>query len=486
MAVFLLKIMANKLFSQGSIIYFQLDGAAFPQNDLCDRVVVVQVSNGDDPVFRIKSPMIGEHDILLSALTTKDGTAYTKATLTSWIGSNLGPNGGLDPSNRDAFNRERVSELTTLIDIKQLWETPALFIDIEEIGTGSTTYNSGDASTTIEVAANNDKVVHQTKQRFNYQSGKSLQSLQTCYGFQPEAGVTKRIGYFSSSTTTPFSATLDGWFLESTETGITLNIYKSGTPTLDALKQEDWNGDDISDVDWSKNQIIFCDLEWLGVGLIRFGLVRSGKITYFHQQRNDNVLAGVYMSSPNQPLRWEITSTGGAGTFTYVCSTVSIEGSQNQIGVVLSENNGPTDVIACAVAGTTYALLGIRLRSGRENAIIDILKQSVLATTNDDFLVEIYLNPTVAGTFTYNDIANSAVAVAKADPAGSNTVTINANTVLLPSFYGKANDTASDEFASAIRLGSKIDGTPDEIVLCVTPRTINLDALGAITFRQLT
>lgn len=191
--------MANKLFSQGSIIYFQLDGAEFPQNDLCNRTVVVQVAGGSSPVYRVKSPMIGEHDILLSALTTKDGTAYTKASLDAWISSTLG----------------------------------------EEINGGQTTYNSGGASTTISVESNTQRVVHQTKQRFNYQSGESLLSIQNMYGFQPQAGVTKRIGYFSSSTVSPFTASLDGWFLESTESGVTLNVYKSGTPTADALPQAD-------------------------------------------------------------------------------------------------------------------------------------------------------------------------------------------------------------------------------------------------------
>ena len=72
-----------------------------------------------------------------------------------------------------------------------------LFIDTEEINTGSAVYNSGDASSTISTTSSGDAVISQTNQRYNYSSGKGAQILQTIYDLQPVTDVVKMIGYYS-------------------------------------------------------------------------------------------------------------------------------------------------------------------------------------------------------------------------------------------------------------------------------------------------
>ena len=39
--------------------------------------------------------------------------------------------------------------------------------------------------------------------------------------------------------------------------------------------------------------------------------------------------------------------------------------------------------------------------------------------------------------------------------------------------------------SNALRLGAKIDGTVDEIVLCVRPLSINADVQGSLSWREL-
>lgn len=380
-------------------------------------------------------------------------------------------------SNLDAFGRLRVSELTTLFDLKQIHGFPSLFVDQQNINGGTTTHDSSDSSTSLSVSANGDRVVNQTFQKFNYQSGKSHLIMMTFAELHQETNVVKRAGYFSSSTTTPFNTSFDGLFLQSDSNGVSVNIYKNGTQIE---SETSFNGEDISDVDWSTSQILYLDFEWLGVGIVRWGLVRNGVITYFHTSRHDNLINGTYMNSPNKPLRWEIESTGGGGSFKYICASVNSEGSQNKIGKVLSDNIGTTHINA-NIIGDKYAVMGARLKSTDTDTLVDFLNFSLMGITNDNYYYEVYFNPTVAGTFTYNDVSNSSIQIAKADTGGTNTVT--GGTLIDSGYITSAN---SEEFSidNAIKLGASIDGVSDEFVLCVVPLTTGLDIYGSLTWRE--
>lgn len=392
-----------------------------------------------------------------------------------------------DTGNIDAFGRARVSQVTTQFDAKQLHDNLRLFIDEETIGTGAAAHSTKEARSQLTTAATSDVVILQTKQRFNYQSGKSQLVFMTFDNFQAETNITKRIGYFSSSTSTPFTADLDGLFLES-DGDVSINIYKSGTLT-EQTDQSSWNIDPLDGsgesgitVDWQDSQILIIDFEWLGVGRVRWGLVIDGLIVYFHESNHANSTSGVYMSSPNQPLRWELRQSGaGSGTFNVICSSVNSEGSLNKLGKILSENLGTTHVNANSTSNK-YALLGLRLQTAKVDTLVDLINYSILSTTSDDQLIEVWLNPTVAGTFTFNSVTNSSVQVAKGAADGSNTVT---GGTLLYSRYITAQDATPVNLQSSIRLGMAIDGTLDEIVITCNPLSNNSDVLASIDWREL-
>lgn len=393
--------------------------------------------------------------------------------------------------NLDAFGRKRVSELTTLIDVKQLADDQPLLIDKVTNGTATAAYQSGESSTRLTTSADGDYAIAQTFQRFNYQSGKSHLIEMTMTGFDPETNITKRIGYFSSSFVAPYTAGLDGLFMESSGGVVSINIYKGGT-LIEQTPQSSWSldhldgGDDASnpsgiDADWSKDQIFIADLQWLGVGIVRWYLNIDGVFYQFHQSNHANNLVGVYMQSPNQPLRWEIRQTGaGSGDFDYICAAVSSEGAQNEVGTIRSATLG-SDVVRNASAGTLYALLGIRLKTDYAGSTIDVLNLDLLATSNDNFQWQLLRNPTVANTFTYTGVTDDAVEVATG--ASNNTVT---GGQLLASGHANQDTVISREVKNAIRLGVGINGTPDEFVLCTGPMTgsTNLDISGSIDWRN--
>jgi hypothetical protein len=238
-----------------------------------------------------------------------------------------------DSANLDAFSRLRVAQLTTVLDLKHLHDKQPLLVDEVVNGSATSVYSTSLSSVTMSVNAANDYVIRQTFQRFEYQSGKSQLIFCTFSGFQSETNVIKRVGYFSSSTLAPYTTALDGLFLDSDGTDISINIYRSGT-VIENTSQSSWNIDSLDgtgpsgiNVDWSKNFILVIDFQFLGVGRVRWGADIDGQIVYFHESKHANNLSSVYMSSPNQPIRYEIRATGAAeSSFQMICAAVNSEG----------------------------------------------------------------------------------------------------------------------------------------------------------------
>jgi len=60
-------------------------------------------------------------------------------------------------------------------------------------------------------------------------------------------------------------------------------------------------------------------------------MVVDGVPTYLHQFNHANHSAGVYMTTPNLPIRYEISNdgTGAAAEMECICSSVMSEGGQH-------------------------------------------------------------------------------------------------------------------------------------------------------------
>lgn len=390
-----------------------------------------------------------------------------------------------DSPSIDGFGRWRTSEVTTLLDSKQLWDSDPLFWDDgQTAGAGTTsTHSVARASTTMLVAnATAGTRVRQTFQRFNYQAGKSHLVLMT--GILDRtgggAGIVRRFGYFDAS---------NGIFLEDDEGTINLvhRTSVSGAPVDNQVARASWNLDPMDgtgpsgvNLDFSKAQILFVDMEWLGVGRVRAGFVVAGKVYYAHEFLHANLLDSVYMSNPNLPLRWEISNdgTGVESTLEHVCGSVMTEGGVQETGMRRARSTSGTHVDA-DVADTLYAVIGIRQKSTHLNSVVTLAGVSMVTETNDAFEWQLRLNPTVAGVFTYADETNSAVQTAQG---------VTANTVsggyLLDSGWSVAAGVASAERLITRTLGSSIAGTPDTIVLCVRPLSNGADIQGTLMWRE--
>ena len=109
---------------------------------------------------------------------------------------------------------------------------------------------------------------------------------------------------------------------------------------------------------------------------------------------------------------------------------------------------------------------------------------SVLASTNDDFLWGLWLNPTVAGTPTWTDQTDGATQYGVGDTAGNPSATTLTGGTLLDAGHVTGNTDKQSGLLNSIRIGAAIDGTRDEIWLAARPRSAGLDIFGSMTYRE--
>ena len=159
----------------------------------------------------------------------------------------------------------------------------------------------------------------------------------------PKANVRQRVGYYGGE---------NGIYFENdgTTNYFVLRSNTSGNVTETRVAQTDWTVDKFDGtgysaqsggaehtggLDVSKTNILWMDIEWLGVGDVRCGFVVDGKMTTAHIFHNDNKNLVPYMTTASLPLRYEIKNTGvttSNSTLKQICSTVISEGGYELYG----------------------------------------------------------------------------------------------------------------------------------------------------------
>ena len=376
-----------------------------------------------------------------------------------------------DTSNLDAFGRLRVSEVTSLLEIKHIYDKQPLLVD--EVISGGATSVFGNSSVTMTVGSS-EYVVRQTFRTGIYQPGKSQIFEASFSNFEIENNTIKRVGYYSSTTAAPYNSVFDGFFLQSDgiNNKITFEIWRNGTNVVSA-DTSSWKTIDykVEDIDWTKTQLMFCDFQWLGVGRVRFYIVINGQPRLFYEYSASNNDSLVYMTKPNQFIRYEIRSTtGGSGSFVQICSQVSMEGSLNSLFKPIYVPN--TTERTLPTNGTTYPIIGFRFGSSFRASKVILKELSVLQTTNDNFVITIQKNPTLSSAPTWTSLTNTPLEYSQ----GTGAITVTTPGYILAGYIGKASTLQNDVFNftdSAITPGFFINGTPEEHWFCITPLANN-------------
>lgn len=398
------------------------------------------------------------------------------------------------PTALDAFGRQRVSQPYTLFDSQNRYAADNQF-DSATTGTGSTTFNTNQASVSMSVTAGGvGSVVRQTYRSFPYQPGKGLLVLATfVMDASNSVNLTQRVGYFNTD---------NGVFFQKVDgvNSFVLRSNTSGTPSdARTVNQADWNGDPLDGtgasgytLDLTKPQILWMDFEWLGVGSVRCGFIINGEYIVCHTFNTANVYGTtVYMTTAILPVRYEITTTTSAvaATLTQICCSVVSEGGFEQTSIDHVARR-TTIFTTINTAATFYPIVSIRLASGRTGAVVLPNRVQFLPTTSQNYEVALLKNPTLtAATWAATVPSDSNVEYDVAATAISNVGTIVQTDYVTASGSGGVTQTSlPNDYNWDLQLGTSLAGVSDIYTLAV--RTVSGattgDGLGSISFYDLT
>ncbi len=393
----------------------------------------------------------------------------------------------------DAFGKLRVSNPFTLLDIKfpgQLTGSSDflnnnLLVCFDSSGNYSSDV-SGNGYLTIRGQGDGHYISQSRK--FNvYQPGKSLLIMMSGVIMPQDSsgnyssGFTGRIGYYSNypSYNPDNTIVYNGFFYQYDSSGCSINHYNNGN-LVNQYFQSQWNLDTMNglgpsriNLNFFKTQLMMMDLEWLGVGRIRFGFFAYGKVHYCHQITNINILSSPYISCINLPIRYELIGSGGnSATIKQICSTAISEGGYYPIGKPF----GFASTTGIAVDGTEKPILALRgggINYFHQNIVpTDI--NIVDSTTNNTNLwrIRLYL-----GRYVSNIAANAWVPVDSSYSVSeyANTFTYinwkNTNSIVLAQglFSGRGSITFGDLTSvfndNVVHITSNANLLSDSIVL---------------------
>lgn len=387
----------------------------------------------------------------------------------------------------DAFGRLRISDPYTIFDSQFRYRDNDKF-STSLIGTGSTAVHMPNESVinlTVGIGASAE-VVRQTKRVFPYQPGKSLLIMTTFAMETPKANLRQRVGFFG---------TQNGIFFEQDGLNkyLVLRSYVTGSVQERRVEQTQWNGHkfDGSDfyqrnLDSTKGNIFWADVEWLGVGDVRCGFVIDGVTITAHTFHNDNLYSTTYMTTATLPVRYEITNTAATGstsTMKQICTTVISEGGyEGRSNVSIAATSIVTgSLIDTGSPGTRVPLISIRLKSANLESVVLPVQLDLMCTANDLIKYELVANGTFPGTPAFTSYAsNSSV---EASIGGT---TITGGTVLAGGFiYQKDSIHLGGTQNFSFQLGRTLAGVSDIVTLVATSNGTNSKMAGAIGWYEL-
>ena len=292
----------------------------------------------------------------------------------------------------DAFGRARTAQPFTLFDSSHRFADNGLWATSNSSGTTITfNQNAGLIELALPTTANAE-IIRETTKVFSYQPGKSLQTMSTFVLNPAQTNLRQRVGYYGAN---------NGIYLELDGSSLYFVERNSvdGTLTETRVAQADWNVDTLLGnvvsspthitLDITKAQILFIDIEWLGLGTVRCGFVIDGRLVHCHSFHHANLIANTYMTTASLPLRYEIKNhngaTGNSSLMKQICSTVISEGGYQLYGTQQAVDIPIQSPVDLPTAGTYYPIISLRLKTSpnRLDAIAILTAISLMAITNN-------------------------------------------------------------------------------------------------------
>jgi hypothetical protein len=388
----------------------------------------------------------------------------------------------------DAFGRLRISQPYTLFDSQNRYQADPAFSQSTSTGGTATFVQDRACIDMATTTSSGSAVVLQTRRVFSYQPGKSFLFLATFVMNEPKANLRQRVGLFSVN---------DGVFFQVNDStkSFVIRSSTSGSPSdTRTVNQADWNQDRLDGtgpsgltLDVTKAQILFADLEWLGVGSVRMGFIIGGKFIVCHIFDNANIITSVYMQTACLPIRYEITNTGAtssASTMQKICCSIMSEGGYERVSPTYTiSNNTPV------AAGASYTpIASIRLNSSYLGAIVIPSAFQFLPIDNGGYEVAFIRNATLTGA-TWADTRS--YGQVDCDRAATS-MTYDNNDVVYSIYTTASNQSVtainqSSGYNWGLQLGVDLAGASGTMTLAARlVDGVGSDVIGSITFWNLT
>jgi hypothetical protein len=394
-------------------------------------------------------------------------------------------------TNVDAFGRLRVSNPLTLFDSSHRYADNNLWAN-SITGTAAATFSADEGLVNLTVgSANGDQIIRETIKVFSYQPGKSLLVMSTFVLGTAKANLRQRVGYYGQANGIYFER--DG-----TTNYMVERSSVTGAPINTRIAQANWNQDPLDGtgpsgltLDSSKAQILYMDVEWLGLGTVRTGFIINGAFVPAHNFDHANLVTTTYITTASLPLRYEMTNlaaTSGASTLKQVCSTVISEGGYELRGAQLTAGNPITSPRTLTTAGTLYPVVSFRLKTTRLDAIAILTAISILGITNNaNYQWSVIASGTTTGGTWVSAGANSAV---EYNITGSSFATGTGRILATGYFQGSNQGATSVDILKAALFTTQLErdsftATAYEITLACTSASNGDQVLGSLDWEEI-
>jgi hypothetical protein len=301
-----------------------------------------------------------------------------------------------------------------------------------------------------------------------------------------KTGLRQRVGYFNVQ---------NGVYLQQNDTTVSfvLRSYTGGSVDESrAVTQANWNGDKLDGtgksgytLDLTKSQIMFVDIEWLGVGSVRCGFIIDGKFIIAHTFHNANTYNTVYMTTATLPVRYEITNTSAtasASSLKQICSSVLSEGGYEQVA---ADSIIRRTTALSSISTTFLPVLSLRIASDALGSVILPNRVAVVPASSDTFEVALIKNATLTGaSYNTTDFLHVDYDITASALTGG---TIVQTDFVVSTNQSSGNLTAPTGYNFDLQLGVSIAGVSDVYTLAV--RTVSGSSgsvYAAMSFYDLT
>jgi hypothetical protein len=256
------------------------------------------------------------------------------------------------------------------------------------------------------------------------------------------------------------------------------------------MDRMDGTGPSRYTLDITNAQILFTDIEWLGLGTVRCGFVIDGQYIHCHSFHHANLIKSTYITTAVLPVRLEIENIGATASNSIlkeVCATVISEGGYELRGKPRAIAQSPISAnhFNMSSAGTYYPVKAIRLNPNNLDAIVIPKDIAILGITNAFYNIKLVVGANIAGAVWANVASDSSVQFNT-----NNSATMSGGTDLFSDYFAvtaqsKTSINLTDNIFKYQLERNSFANTPLSFVIAVTSSGASANVVTSVTWEEV-